>query len=1516
MADIRIPNGLPTSPPEKPAVPDTSAGVNKSDAVERGGNGGNGNGDSFVQGEIPPVWMRAGAEPPSRIVARVFAGLPAPETPPETVTRPVAPVVSPLVQEMADRWGTDTTVVHQALERFSRLVGNGPEDLPSHSRLTSVQMGFWFAFAIADLLVQIVKGKVKGDIRLEDFNRLLPVVSSYIMRASGWSPNIDPTSLSAITRAILRSRLENRPLLITNTHESWTDITAIASLFRGLPNRFVYKKELELVPGLGFVLIFADMTPVARPPKKPEEADFVNKKGFMNWNKYENALAKYERALAGAIAEMEATAEKITRLGTISIDFTPGTRSRAGAGVGVAKKGFANLLIDLDAVGLVLNVEGTSQIMPVSWGKFLATEGAGTNRRVDVRAVDIYHEDYKPAEGLSEGDQRKAHVQAIRDAAEAIQVRNGIAIIDDWRRSASSLGEVAEPAQPVEPVQPANRERVQLDELLDHFVDAFRLIDTHDEKGLRTWCEKGRVAVDYVRALREWIPTAELKALYMRYPDETDLPWLLEIATPLSDPFGKNKEAPVEARRARDLVNQYLDASREAFLQLRLEPENFNSWAEDHGIDAASVRLLAESLPPEEIDGVFARAGHVLYRPLKGGQRYEDADRTWQTMRTQRFGKWLVGNLLSRSGRKLLTPWKSPVPGRPQIGQREAPGEPPGFERLAHAYDSVYAPEYERTRALIEDQLQLQSDDFKRKWDRFFKEARSLQSGYREHFRAFVDNFFGRELPSAEPVSQASDRLHRAIVASPLLDFLPATQRIETFYLMQAQSDYDALHVPGERGEAYLRARAHFYGLLGKIASLRIKDKIADNLKTDPRRAGFKSLPRYLFYAPWNIALRNRAERVVLVCEALARGVALDRLLEEIQGQIKAHQETNKWLKRHMPVQYAKEKQRQLQARRHHLGYLVKKYGADSDLNEVLNELIGDEFQPLPEQENLTFEKLLKGDSNLRGARDGYEEAYDQWVAASRVDFDRFAPQVFETEKVLFRFTLELHRLDAVLQTARYADLMQQAREYGGVSREHEKRFAQAMGAYRLAMDEYFANAEAIANLAPEGKEPQRKTKETKVLREAWLALQWVVADIYKEIEHPHAGRLEPFSAMFVNQAPYLNNVASGEQEGIKPFFEAITFDKSLQAWMETVLGGRDPRRVAQVIGEFGLDALARSQDDVVIMGGAVLAGLVGQSSGAALAEGGFHLLTEAQARDYGFVPRTVVYDANHVGYNDLQLVALKYGVGLGQSAQAYEKKNFEQFPTLGTAFVYGDGVGFERDRDGSEGLQRALANAHDRGVSPFVFGSGTMRVLAEMLPLSDEPIALFAPRPSIVGGNRAEAALMARRVGTVLVHVWQAHPQSVHPDIGLSGGLWAKNVIEPYGLLPGVPLGGTAVLSYGSPFPGEAFPGTADELHARLGVEGARPKQEGNGEVRRYMAAWTEMGKVGAYFNWLASEAAPLNTVAGLGVSAPALSPVSPGIAGVAGVAGAAATVASVAVPLAPAVPLVAMPPVAVPAV
>ncbi|MBI4411612.1 MAG: 1-acyl-sn-glycerol-3-phosphate acyltransferase, partial [Deltaproteobacteria bacterium] len=327
--------------------------------------------------------------------------------------------VRAMVQEMADKWGTDKTVVHQALEEFSRRVGKGPEDLPGHSRLTSIQMGFWFGFSIADLLAQIVKGKVKGDIRLEDFNRLLPVISSYIMRASGWSPHIDQSSLEAITRAIVCSRSENRPLIITSTHESWTDITAIAGLFRGLPSRFVYKKELELVPGLGFVLVFGDMTPVVRPPS--EEGD----------------PAKVAAARKKAKADVAKVKDKVTQKGIVSIDFTPGTRVRAGAGVGEAKKGFANLALDLNAVVLVLNVEGTSQIMPVSWGKYLLTQGAGTNRRVDVKVTDIYPEDYKPAEGLSGVDERKAHVQAIRDAAEAIQIRNGIAIINDWQEAVS-----------------------------------------------------------------------------------------------------------------------------------------------------------------------------------------------------------------------------------------------------------------------------------------------------------------------------------------------------------------------------------------------------------------------------------------------------------------------------------------------------------------------------------------------------------------------------------------------------------------------------------------------------------------------------------------------------------------------------------------------------------------------------------------------------------------------------------------------------------------------------------------------------------------------------------------------------------------------------------------------------------------------------------------------------------------------------------------------------------------------
>lgn len=856
-----------------------------------------------------------------------------------------------------------------------------------------------------------------------------------------------------------------------------------------------------------------------------------------------------------------------------------------------------------------------------------------------------------------------------------------------------------------------------------------------------------------------------------------------------------------------------------------------------------------------------------LDKPLSDASNFPDHQLTWEKMRLQRFGFWLVGNL----GRRVMSPILHPIdtiaglltPSRPNPTQNHVFKEPlptSQIEDISDNFDFVYGNQIAQVEAFIKGQVALQTEAFQNVWAAFAQTVSAEYADMQATFKNFMRELQADPTPDFKIVSDARGSLHTALQSNPALNSVDANYRVAAFHILEAKEKFELAKSEGDP-TTLARAQARYYRMYGQYLSYRVLDKIAANLDTDPRIAGWASVPKYLVYAPRNIDLRRRSERIKLISEALATNSNLRELA--VAAQKEYDQFVSKvGLKRFVPLTYTKVKAEKLSERASALQDLLAQYG-DKPLDEILQDLVGSEFVLFQSNSELTRQSVVEGDEATKSVYDTWVKANLQWEndQVNYINRRAIPNDVYLTQQ--FQFTLGLARQDYSLQVDRYADLMSQVRETGKVTAVMEKRYATALQAYQAAFTSYDNAAQAIASRAREGREPTRKKQEV-ALFQAWLALHWVVADVFKKVQHIHAGKIMPFSSIFSNQSEVLNNPASDEQQSLKPFFESMDSRVSTGMYLETILAGRDPRRIAMIIDDFGNGALNRGVSGVDIIGARTLVGHLGQRTGAQMmAEGAKNLLGDSFFRtDH---PGSVIFDFPHVGYADLVMAGRLHGLevegmALGNPAQVHEATNFEQFPVMGPAFRFGNSIGFEREC-GSGDLQAGLAKAV--GVSTIVFGSGTMRAATEAIPFSTNWFSVFAPKPYIMGGNVAEAGVAASRAGVPFVPGYLSHPGAMQPDVGLSGGIGAKNFGAPYGIGSGIATGGQAVIAFGMPLSGNALPKPkAEELSQRFGLNDIVEGQEG-ATVRRLTAAMTEVQKMQAYLAWQNSVAIDLRELA-----------------------------------------------------
>lgn len=405
------------------------------------------------------------------------------------------------VDRWAQGWGTETNLAQDAADRVIDTllsvaglgveIGEGP-DRPGNSRLATGRLLIWFVYGCFESLYGIAKGRLKGDPRLDDFTKHLVHASEQLLHTVDWLPKIDRASLEAIATAFIQSKVENRPVVLSSTHESWVDIVTIASLFKDKGLRFSYKTQLLWVPPLNLILLSADMdlTDRVKPTDNPDADGMGRVKSFLQFEKI---------------------AENRERDGALSTIFTPGTRSRA-AGVGLPKKGTANHAIDTDAIVLAISLFGPSQVMSPSWGRFIGS-GAGTDREVHLRATLIDPRTIQPSEGLNPSLARRDRVAKVTHAVFQAQIRSHLTILEDLRSRATPVDAKDEATgKPAEP----NGPRIQLNEHLDQYAEAFHFLDRHKDKSFEVWCAKKKVGPEYVKELWAWVTGAELDAVYAR----------------------------------------------------------------------------------------------------------------------------------------------------------------------------------------------------------------------------------------------------------------------------------------------------------------------------------------------------------------------------------------------------------------------------------------------------------------------------------------------------------------------------------------------------------------------------------------------------------------------------------------------------------------------------------------------------------------------------------------------------------------------------------------------------------------------------------------------------------------------------------------------------------------------------------------------------------------------------------------------------------------------------------------
>ncbi|MDO8518833.1 MAG: 1-acyl-sn-glycerol-3-phosphate acyltransferase, partial [Deltaproteobacteria bacterium] len=503
------------------------------------------------------------------------------------------------VERCGKIWGSVPGRTQNAADRAAELA----KGLPGNSRGATTSLAATFVYEMLQILFDLGRDRVAGDQELSRFNRQLAESAAAIMDAVAWEPHIDEKSLQQIADASVAAKRNGRNLIATSTHESWVDITAIASLFQDRGVRFTYKSELLWVPLLNLILKGSNMALMDRvkPTGNPDK----------------DGMARVR-----AIGQVDHVREMRMIDHALNVAFTPGTRSRVG-GVGPAKKGDANQAIDNDSLILVMTLFGTGQIKPTSWSKLLA-KGLGINRQVHLRTAVIDPRDFPAPAGITNPTlARAARVQAITDKIFETQVDQHLEIIAGLIAAASS------------PAEEPNAERIQLDEFLTPYADAFVYLERGEEEKFEKWCVKNKVAPAYVGALLESLPEEEVLALYERTgkkPTSEAMrehrvgPWAIaNIKRRIKERlFTSRKPAPIE----RPQITYHDEPSaRMTFGDYR------TAYTEAHQDDAERVAELIRSQVSiqgsrfqEELAEIFLPELHKASAPYgEAVQRYIDA---------------------------------------------------------------------------------------------------------------------------------------------------------------------------------------------------------------------------------------------------------------------------------------------------------------------------------------------------------------------------------------------------------------------------------------------------------------------------------------------------------------------------------------------------------------------------------------------------------------------------------------------------------------------------------------------------------------------------------------------------------------------------------------------------------------------------------------------------------------------------------------------------------------------------
>ncbi len=872
----------------------------------------------------------------------------------------------------------------------------------------------------------------------------------------------------------------------------------------------------------------------------------------------------------------------------------------------------------------------------------------------------------------------------------------------------------------------------------------------------------------------------------------------------------------------------------EIVIGVPLDPVSYQSLGEREG--AVALTAAVES---------FYRKHYVAPLSTPEKKSVEEVP-TWQAMRHHRVGTWALRNIGGRAIDRFVK-WKKPNEAIPPISYHDQDSGIVTFDQLVEAHKEAHQKDYERVGGLVASQLAIQSPEFAERWQGYLDELALARLPFREAMAQYIDDYEAVKHPSYAPVSEATYRLHQAIMDSSLFSKLDPGLRIWAFYTFEARNRY--LTLEGEESvdkDVLEQARGRYYRMMGRGIRYRMLNRINSMVGEEVFHRGFKDVARAFWYAPRVHKLKNRAERVELVSELLARGyVSFDARLAEVEREIG---ELKMSLGKHLnPFSHTRLKFKQLHREKFHLIALRAEFGDDVDVS-VVTRLAGDDYQILTKEGPLTVERLLRDPSfdQVRSAWEAKRDAESEWAQAYRADFGLWINREMELYSQSFIMEEDINRIERKMQEDRYTDLMVQARKHGALTAEQEKRFRQALQEYQEKGKKSLEADQGMIDPAGEGKEYKRKQNQIDLFS-AWLKLHWTVADIYREIGHPDAKGLKFISAMFPDQVEFLNRTSSKQLEGLRPLLEGMNWGLLRDLYFEIFLGGQDPRKLNRIMGRYGLVATGLGADQMQVYGAGVLAGALGQASGADLLTAGGSLLSEDQVR-FGVVPQMAAYSPNHQGFSDYTLM-IALNALLGRVGIVYEAKNFDILPVWGPALRLGDSIGFERDKGkGSDSLQRAVAASVDRGVSPLGFDHGTRRLATTANPLATDSLGPFIPREYVFGGSIGEMGEGAKRNGIPLVPVYQDLGFNHDPDIRLSGKLIEGNFRVPYSIHGGAPMGGDGVIAFGDPIPAWVLPDTSSHL-AELGI----PLIEGNGNgsgneegrtVRRAVAAHTEMAR------------------------------------------------------------------------